>query len=183
MNSLRGRLLVASPYLEDENFVRTVLLMVDHNEAGAIGLVLNRPSQTRLSNVLHVDREDCGKEECLSLGGPVDGQVVCLHSDVRFADVEILPDVYLASELSQIEQVITDQQSSFKVFWGYAGWGAGQLEAELSVGGWLIANATADDVFEDDEDLLWKRSVSLSGQQILRESLGIGSFPHDPTVN
>ena len=184
MESLRGKFLIASPHLPDPNFARTVVLMVEHHEEGALGLVVNRSSHIRLESFWQqIDTQPCPSEEFLSLGGPVEGQVMCLHVDPTCSEGQVIPGVHLATQPDLIRTVVQQAVGPFRVYWGYAGWGAGQLESELAVGGWLSIPATDDLVFRDDTDALWKLVVSRSGQQILREALSIGHFPENAELN
>ena len=183
IESLAGRFLIASPHLPDSNFSRTVVLMVEHHEEGALGVILNRPTNATLSDIWkYVDDSPFESVKCLKLGGPVEGHLMCLHRSPKVSEVEVLPGVYLASDPSRIRQAVEESETSH-VYWGYSGWGAGQLERELKIGGWLVGDATAALVFDDDLSTLWNRVVSKNGQAILREALHISHFPEDPQWN
>ena len=187
MNSLRGQFLVASPHLPDPSFARTVILMVEHHSEGALGLVLNRPSGGRVGDLLKDDdlfANDSTFDDCrLLLGGPCDGHIMCLHGSPKFSEGEILPGVHLATRQEHLKGIVDLPDACFRFFWGYAGWGEGQLESEMDSGGWLTTAATAAMVFEEDVDSLWKLAVTQSGQQVLRDALNIRHFPKDPGLN
>lgn len=128
--SLAGDVLFAAPALDDPYFGGTAIYLVAHDESGALGVVLNRP------------RDLGGNEAPIFEGGPVGrDRVVVLHDDAA-RGVEVEPGIYAAADPSIIEAVIHGDTLG-KVFVGYAGWGPGQLERELSEGAWLVSDATA----------------------------------------
>ena len=186
---LTGRFLIASPHLPDSNFSRTVVFMVEHHEEGALGLILNKPTNAKLADIWkYVDGtplQDMTTEvsKCLRLGGPVEGHIMCLHSHSFSGDTEVIDGVYLATDPEQIRDIIGFDDVFSHVYWGYAGWGAGQLERELKVGGWLTGDASAALVFDDDAGTFWNRVVSRNGREILRDALRISNFPEDPQLN
>ena len=157
MSSLQGHFLVASPHLPDPNFYRTVVLMVQHDQQGAVGLILNRITNSTIGELWEtVVKEPCASRQPVNHGGPVQGPLMALHTDEARADAEVLPGVYLASRDEYLKQLVEQDQQPFRLFVGYAGWAGGQLESELEVGGWLTAPATCDDVFSEADDL-WRR--------------------------
>ena len=186
MDSLRSHFLIASPHLHDANFARSVVLMIEHDENGALGLIVNRTTGMKLDAFWKEVRQEylaSAADHVLSLGGPVEGPVMCLHTARAFADMEVLPDLFVASQPNLIHEIIRQDQRPFRIFWGYAGWGAGQLDAEMEAGGWLTTTATAAQIFQDDLDALWKQAVGQSGQDLLRDALGIRQFPEHPGLN
>ena len=138
MQSLQGHFLVASPHLPDPNFFRTVVLMVQHDRDGALGLVLNRPTRATVADAWQrFANGDVDSQQPVFWGGPVEGPPLVLHSQRELRQSEVLPGVYLSSRKAVIERVIR-RGGRFRLFFGYAGWGAGQLEAELDMGGCSI---------------------------------------------
>lgn len=183
---LRGHFLVASPHLPDSNFARSVVLLVEHQADGALGVIVNRLTAVPLEQFwkrLSQEATAAPADQFLSLGGPVEGQAMCLHTHAAAAESEILPGLFLSTQVDKILKVMRYKRGSYRIFWGYAGWGPGQLEAELKVGGWLIAPATVQQVFRADPELLWQQVMWQSGERILRESLQITDFPPDPSCN
>ena len=178
-----GRLLVANPLLPDPNFDRTVVLLLAHGEDGALGLVLNRPSETRLAAPLPAWEDLAASPAVLFVGGPVQLQaVICLArapaqttsegwkpvtEDVGTVDLEMDPALLRAGF------------SHVRVFAGYAGWGSGQLEAEIAAEAWWVVDAAPEDPFSETPDELWKR--------VLRRQRGrlalVASYPDDPSMN
>lgn len=170
VNSLQGHFLVASPHLGDSNFYRTVILMVQHDEEGAFGVVLNRPSSETVADVWRTVSDDpCPSQDVVRIGGPVPGPPMVVHTSVQFSQLEILPGLFMASHRHMVSRVVS-RQDAFLFFTGYAGWGARQLDDELDAGGWLHAPTDADVVF-GDVDEMWKRVVEGIGREILQTSL------------
>jgi putative transcriptional regulator len=173
--TLRGQLLVAAPILRDPNFRRTVVLLAEHGEDGAMGIVLNRPTETAVGEALPELASIAGEEEPVYAGGPV-----ATSSVLAVAELDDPDD---ASELL-FESVgfVQDPNVSTlrgRVFVGYAGWGAGQLEAELEEQSWLVLPAEADDLFSSDPDELWSIVLRRQGGPYALLSL----MPPDPSLN
>lgn len=170
MNSLQGHFLVASPHLGDINFFHTVVLMIQHDEEGAFGVVLNRPtSESVLELWQAVSDEPCRRQEAVREGGPVPGPPLLLHKNASLSQFEILPGLHMASQRGIVGQLLADEQEVL-FFTGYSGWSAGQLESELEAGGWLHAPATLEIVFSEVDEM-WKQVVEQIGLDILRESI------------
>lgn len=183
MKSLKGHFLVASPRLADPNFYRSVVLMVQHDAEGAMGVVLNRKTSSTIAELWHlVSQTECVSDEPVFVGGPVSGPLLALHRHAALAESEVLPGVYFAAEQDAVVQIVSDPQGPFRLFVGYSGWSAGQLEDELEAGGWLTDPATCDDVFSDPGDL-WNRIARRIGLEILGPTLKNVRIPDDPSVN
>jgi putative transcriptional regulator len=187
MKSLRGQLLLASRRLSDPNFFRTIILMVQHGDDGALGLVLNRPLETTVKQACDDSLElVCQTESVLHQGGPCQGPLMALHSHRNAADIaqgkkdEVLSGIYFCTERDELEWLLKQTNPKAKFFVGYSGWGPGQLEGELENGSWLITSATTQRVFEDDESDQWSKLV-------MQITLGTGfkaeNMPEDPSVN
>jgi len=186
MPSLQGHFLVASPYLADGNFNRTVVLMVKHDDEGAFGLVLNRPTDNRIADFLQLIAEDMPheieNEEVIYLGGPVSGPVVALHANQEASECEILPGIYFSSLKMHVTQILASEDERYRLFMSYSGWGPGQLEGELEDGGWLIAKATPELVFYPHEDL-WQRIIDSIGRTILSPVIPKKNVTDNPALN
>lgn len=171
MQSLKGSLLIASPGLADPNFSRTVVLIVEHNEEGALGVVLNRPGKVSVSDLWSsLSSEPCGCDSKTFVGGPVqENSVLILHGfeDLSSGSQEVISGVYLGSELSLLEMILARSgdtspevvSGSFRLYCGYAGWGAGQLDQEMDSGGWLTLPAKLEHIFQADTDELWTQAL------------------------
>ncbi len=183
MNSLQGSFLVASPHLADPNFFRTVVLMIQHNEEGAFGVVLNRPGKKTVSEVWRIAGEelDCPCEQLINLGGPVDGPLLALHTDQACGQGEVMPGLFVATHKDLIQQLIRTQ-ASFRIMCGYAGWGPRQLEGELEAGGWLHCPASLTEVFACP-DAMWKQITGKIGLQVIAPTLGKRRVPDEPWWN
>lgn len=185
--SLTGRLLVALPALEDPNFERAVVFVLDHDEDGALGLVLNRASEVALDDALSGWADLAARPAVVFGGGPVEPTAVVAlgleASGVVVGDGRVgeggadglgpvrLVDVSTGPPGDGVDRV--------RVFAGYAGWGPQQLEAETAQGAWLDVPALARDVFTDDPDGLWERVLA---RQPGRVRL-LANYPEDPSLN
>lgn len=153
MQSLDGQLLIASPDEADPDFARTVILLVQHSEQQAVGLVLNRPTGKTIGSLFK--RPLQGDLQVFS-GGPVPGPPMAVHTCGSLADLEILPGLYYTVKKQPLEKLIRQSDHPFKVFGTHSGWGPGQLEEQIESGGWQTAPASIEHVFDDPGDL-WAR--------------------------
>ncbi len=197
MQSLQGKLLVASPHLGDGNFFRSVVLLVKHDAEGAFGLILNRPLNSTLAEVWEAIQQEAAEagdaeeqpldqmphgEQPLYVGGPVEGPLVILHSLKKYSEAQVMSGVHFAAHRDHIRKVITQTKKPFRVFSGYAGWGGGQLEGELQAGGWLISEASKEMVFYTADDL-WEKVVQGIAEQILSPAARTKHVPPDASLN
>ena len=180
MESLRGHLLIAGPTLLDPNFWRTVILVGEHSDEGALGVVLNRSSETPVEEALPeltLLAEDLG---AVHVGGPVQPSAVVVLADFvdpHAAETLVLDSVgFLPSE---VEPDALGELRRARVYAGYAGWGPGQLDGELEEGSWIVEPARPEDVFTDDPESLWS--------EVLRRKGGpfavLAAMPPDPSLN
>lgn len=151
--SLEGRLLIASPDETDPDFVRAVILLVQHSEQQAVGLVLNRPTGKTIRGLFKRPASD-GLP--LFSGGPVPGPLMALHTCGSLADLEVLPGLFYTVKTQALEKLVRQSDHPFKIFDTHAGWGPGQLEKQIEAGGWRTVPATVDRVFQDPADL-WEK--------------------------
>ncbi len=185
--SLTGRLLVASPALPDPNFDRTVVLLLAHGEEGAAGVVLNRPSAMGVGEPLPKWERLAAEPPVVFVGGPVaPGGAICLATAP-----EPVPDPGEAAgwtpllddlgtvDLERDPDDVGIGVTAVRVFAGYAGWGAGQLEREISVGAWFVLPARRGDAMSDDPGGLWKRVLRRSGGRLAL----VAAYPADPELN
>jgi len=183
MKSFKGHFLVASPHLMDPNFVRTVVLLVHHNEDGAFGVVLNRPTESTIRELWEkVSEQPCSSDQRVHLGGPVSGPLMAVHTDASLAEMEIIPGVYFAAQRDHLEKLLQQEEHSLLLFVGHSGWGGGQLETELQQGAWLTSPATPEFVFYGDDDL-WRKVTQEIGQGVLRDILKLRRMPKDASMN
>jgi putative transcriptional regulator len=156
-----GMLLVATPQLLDPNFVDSVVLMLDVDEGGALGVVLNRPSGVPVAEVLETWGEIASEREVLFRGGPVStegalGVAMLRDGDdvpIGFREVDGLLGLL---DLDTPVELVTGSLAGMRIFAGYAGWGADQLAAEIDEGSWYVVPGEAVDVFRLDPAELWR---------------------------
>lgn len=159
---LRGRYLLAGRKLRDSNFFRAVVLVVEHNETGSMGLVLNRPTDVEVRTALagHFDLPEA--DDPVYFGGPVEPNALFLLHDAAEqsgGELPVLPGLFVGANAEVFEKIVTTAAATgakYKVFAGCAGWGPGQLEGELSRGDWLTASADPNAVFHADPYDQWE---------------------------
>jgi len=153
--------LVAKPGLPDQNFRESVVL-VRHDESGeTAGVIINRPTNMSLAQILPGERFNRFTEPVF-FGGPVMGQglFAVYRAGKRVGDsVTILPEVHLALQASAVDELMQDPPKSIRFYMGFSGWSAGQLRAEIDRGDWFVLDADADTVFTPDTRDLWSRLV------------------------
>ena len=182
-----GQLLVATPRLVDPNFERTVVLLLDHDESGTLGVVLNRPSPVPVGDILEDWQDLVAEPGVLFHGGPVATDsalaVAAIPVGKDPADDPVgfrrLFDVTGIVDLDTPTELLDHAISRMRIFAGYAGWGDGQLAAEVEEGSWYVVPMEAGDVFAGDPGGLWAR--------VLRRQPGelawVSTRPADPTMN
>ncbi len=178
--SLRGKLLIASPALVDPNFDRTVVLLTDHSADGAMGIILNRPAAAPAADLVP-DFADIAGEEPLFVGGPVLPEAVVLLAE--FADPSaaawiVVADVGLAAADTDFEELAPAVRRG-RFYAGHSGWEAGQLEAEMKSESWIVEAPMPAELFPEDPDSLWADVLARMGGQY---SL-ISRMPEDPSQN
>lgn len=184
MKSLQGRLLIAAPSLSDPNFARTVVLIAAHGETGTLGLILNREMDSDLADIWgQISREPCFRLGRLHQGGPVPGSLMALHDQRALADIVVADNLYVATELPSMESLAASTEGRALFYVGHSGWGAGQLEAELAEGSWLLAPASPDHVFGDRGHSLWKEVATLAGRREIHALVAPRHIPEDPRAN
>lgn len=179
--SLAGHLLLASPTLQDPNFQRTVVLIGVHNDEGAMGVVLNRPSPATVADAVPALADTVESGEQVWVGGPVQpGSIVFLGEfrDPADAGLLVLGRIGFPPPEAVMEELI-DCTLRGRVFAGYAGWGQGQLDAEMAGGDWISDPATPQDVFTESPAELWSEVLTRKGGSYAL----IARMPLDPSVN
>jgi putative transcriptional regulator len=172
--SLKSHLLIAMPALQDPNFARTVTYICEHGDHGAMGIVLNRPTDLRLADVLkHMDIEgglgEAG-EQTVFLGGPVEeerGFVLHTHSDPWDSTLAINDEISITTSRDILEAMARGEgPGQTLVALGYAGWGAGQLEQEMQQNAWLSGPADQSILFELPAEQRWEAAARLLGVDV-----------------
>ncbi|MEU0846010.1 YqgE/AlgH family protein [Streptomyces sp. NPDC005962] len=193
VSSLTGRLLVATPALADPNFDRAVVLLLDHDEEGSLGVVLNRPTPVGVGDILESWAGLAGEPGVVFQGGPVSldsalGVAVVpgesgrspargeeagplgwrrVHGAIGLVDLEAPPELLAAAV------------GSLRIFAGYAGWGPGQLEDELSDGAWYVVESEPGDVSSPSPERLWRSVLRRQRSELAM----VATYPDDPSLN
>jgi putative transcriptional regulator len=184
MKSLKGHLLIAAPSLDTPFFTHTVILMIEHGEDGALGIVLNRQTEATVTDISEQLFDEWFEwDKPISLGGPVPGPIMIIHTDEDQADQTVIEGVYNTVEADKVKQLILEKPEPMLVVANYSGWGPGQLESEFDVDSWLTLPAKIEHVFWDDERDLWDVVVKEANTKKLSEFLGIREIPPDPRMN
>ncbi|MEQ8358176.1 MAG: YqgE/AlgH family protein [Cytophagales bacterium] len=178
----KGSILISEPFLKDPNFDRSVILICEHNENGTFGLVLNRPIEVKLGEVLE-DLEGNAKE--LLIGGPV--QQNTLHFIHKLGNeiidsIELANGIYWGGDFEQLKiKIISDSidLDKIKFFIGYSGWDAGQLDREIEEKSWFVADLGDNSIFEADSTNMWKRVLEIMGGELK----WLANSPSDPRLN
>jgi putative transcriptional regulator len=181
MESVRGQLLVAGPGLLDPNFWRTVVLIVEHTEEGALGLVLNRPSETSVGEAVPLLNELLDPAERLFIGGPVQPSsviVLARFEDPTDAALVAFDDVGVLGTGPSTEELPAGVTAG-RAFLGHAGWGPGQLDDELERGDWILEPARVEDAFADEAPSLWSEVLTRKGGSYAL----LARMPADPSMN
>ena len=180
--SLRGKLLLASPTLLDPNFVRTVVLIAEHTDEGAMGLVLNRPAASSVAEAVPDLAWLADEEDPVYVGGPVaETAVIVLAEFVRpeVAGALVEDDLGFVGTDADDPDALDGAIRRARVFAGHAGWGPGQLEDELAEDAWIVEPPRRDDVFTAEPDDLWAAVLRRKGR---RYAL-LSTMPLDPSLN
>lgn len=168
----KGRLLVATPPLEDPNFDRTVVYMLEHHDAGALGVIINRPIDEELREPLDRWADLTPAPQSVFQGGPVEPNALIALARTKepLADAtdELAPvaGTIASADLTSDPAFVAARVEAVRVFRGYAGWGPGQLEHEIEAGAWMVFDAEPDDVFAARPDHLWRTVLRRQGGRL-----------------
>lgn len=182
MDSLRGSLLLASPALLEPTFHRTVILIAEHGDDGAMGLVLNRPAASTVADAVPDLATLAGPSEPVWVGGPVaeDSVIVLAEFDQPgLAGVLLDGDLGFVGSATEDLGAVAAAVRRARVFAGHAGWGPGQLEGELEEGSWIVEPPLREELFSEDPEGLWASILRRKG----REYALLATMPPDPSLN
>jgi len=181
MESLKGKLLLASPALADPNFARSVVLVAEHTEEGAMGLVLNRPAEATIADAAPELEELIDGEEPLYVGGPVQPSAVLVlgaFTNPTAAGLLISDDVgFLSAQADFAESLAATHR--LRVFAGHAGWGPGQLDEELEREDWIVETPRPEELFSVAPEELWGSVLRRMGGAFAL----VARMPLDPSLN
>jgi putative transcriptional regulator len=181
--SLAGRLLVATPTLSDPNFDRAVILMLSHDEDGALGVIVNRPTEVPVTSILPAWQPVVSEPDVVFQGGPVSLDsalgLVALVADTEPLGVRRVRGTLAVVDLDAPPEVVSPGVAGMRVFAGYAGWSKEQLDDEISSGAWYVVDSETSDAFTGDAEQLWR--------DVLRRQSGplalMATYPPDPSLN
>jgi putative transcriptional regulator len=182
VTSLRGKLILAGPMLKDPNFDRAVVLVTEHTEEGAMGLVLNRPSEATVGDAVPDLTWVADAGDVVYVGGPVAPNGVILlaeWADPSQAVVLVEDDLGFVPGDAEDPGALAAAIRRVRVYAGHAGWGPGQLEDELAEEAWIVEPPRREELFSDDADGLWASVLRRMG----REFALLSTMPPDPTLN
>jgi putative transcriptional regulator len=183
-SDLTGRLLLATPTLRDPTFRRTVVLVLNHDDDGALGVVVNRPLQVEVAAVLPDWQPYLTAPAVLFQGGPVSldsalGLVAVPGDDDEPLGVRRIIGSLGLVDLDTPPEVVVAELSGLRIFAGYAGWSEGQLESEISEGAWYVVDGEARDAFSDAPEDLWRTVLRRQGGDLAM----VATYPEDPSLN
>jgi putative transcriptional regulator len=180
MESLKGKLLISSGGLYDPNFRHTVVLVGEHNAEGALGVILNRALDVTVEEALPALAELVPPGSSLFEGGPVQRTSAVMLAELARPD---LADILVFGAVGFVTRDVGSEVRPHilraRIFAGYAGWGPGQLEAEMATDTWILEPARIEDVFTDRPELLWARVLERKGPEFRR----LSRMPFDPSMN
>lgn len=178
----KGKILISEPFLNDPNFKRTIILLTEHGDDGSVGFVMNKPTDYRIHEVI----EDFPVfDSVVYYGGPVQLntlQFIYRGENVIEGSIEISPGLYWGGSFDILKALITSNAvdaSDFRFFLGYSGWIEGQIEDELKLNSWIVADTTIENIFSDEPDKLWRETLKGMGKKFAI----LASFPENPSVN
>lgn len=178
----KGKVLVSEPFIFDSNFKRSVILLCEHNEEGSFGLILNRPLDVKLGDVVE---NLFPMPYRLHLGGPVQNDTLhILHRIEELSEdsEEILPGLYWGTDFEKVKEMIANNTlnpDDIRFYLGYSGWGAGQLMEEMSFNSWVAADVSVASIFDENPDDMWKNILKGMGGAL---SI-LANSPENPNLN
>jgi putative transcriptional regulator len=183
MEPATGSLLIAAPTMGDPNFARSIVLLLDTGESGALGVVLNRPTELDVADVLEPWADLVAGPQVLFQGGPVEtdaalGVAMVADDDDPVGWRRVFGSTGLV-DLDAPVEIMASAVSSLRIFAGYAGWGAGQLEAEIEEGAWYVVPAEPEDPFLHEPERLWATVLRRQGGQLAM----LATMPSEPGLN
>lgn len=177
----KGKLLVAMPSLLDPHFRRTVVLLCEQGPEGALGLVINRPTEVEVSTLIS-DLPGLAPSERVYAGGPVgkNGMLILCRGAAGPSSHEVLDDIFLAKDMEILKTPeALGPKGELRCYVGYAGWSPGQLETEIESGAWRVEEGYADLIFDAEPSLLWPQMI----RRIGKEWAVYTTLPADPKMN
>lgn len=166
INLKAGICLLADPFMMDPNFRRSVVLISDYQKEGAVGFILNKPITMNIDSLVNGFPEF---ESEVYYGGPMQTDTIhYIHTkgDLLEGSIEVLPGIFWGGDFAQLKALIENKligSNDIRFFVGYSGWSAGQLEAEMDIFSWLVAEGDPNYIFSDQDAALWKTVLEKEG--------------------
>ncbi|HNW88991.1 MAG TPA: YqgE/AlgH family protein [Bacteroidales bacterium] len=187
INPAQGKILVSEPFLNDFYFKRSIVLLAEHNDEGTFGLVLNKPTDIKLSEIFNdkTFRIPEDFDNFVYLGGPVKtDSLFFIHTrnDLINKCIKIIDGLYWGGDINLVNQLIearTLSKNDIRFYIGYSGWEPKQLDRELDEHSWVVANTNVDFLLKNPPDTLWKNAVKLLGKKYSDWV----NYPIDPQLN
>lgn len=178
----KGKILISEPFLNDPNFKRTIILLTEHSEEGSIGFVLNKPTAFKISEVIEGFPEF---DSIVYYGGPVQLntlQFIYRGESIIDGSLEITPGLHWGGSFEILKALISSKTvnpADFRFFLGYSGWVDGQIDDEIEINSWIVAETSFNNIFSDEPDSLWREILKSMGKKFAI----LASFPENPSVN
>lgn len=178
-----GDLVIATPQLHESAFSQAVVLIVQQNDAGTFGVVLNRPANEQVKRLWRTmtGNVNFAAERSISLGGPLSGPVFALHQDIDCSEQKVECGLYFATTPHNLKKLAAESTRPYKIFFGAVAWPTEQLEQEIDSGIWVSCGGSKELIFADPE-FQWELSLRNYGRHIWK-MIGITNFPRDPQLN
>lgn len=182
MNSFQCYFLVAAPHQLDPNFVEAAILVVEHTNRGAFGVIVNGTAKESGLLPPRNRRWRSPDEPKFFCGGPVTGPLMAVHTKAPLGERQLLPGVFFSGQEKNVLALLRQAAQPCKIFVGYAGWGPGQLDYEVEQGIWRVVAATPEQIFSEDDDL-WEQLSRQAARRQMRIMFNIKHIPADPLLN
>lgn len=187
INPAQGKILVSEPFLKDFYFKRAIVLLAEHNKEGSFGLVLNKPTDIKLSEIINdkTFRISDDFDGLVYLGGPVKtDSLFFIHTRNDLIDncIKIMDGIFWGGDIEMVNHLIetkTISKNDIRFYIGYSGWEPKQLEAELKEHSWVVAQTNADFLLKNPPETLWKNAVKILGKEYAEWV----NYPIDPQLN
>ena len=181
-NIRAGSFLVASPNIHQTPFQKTVVYVLQHNQSGTFGVVLNRPANQKIKRTWQqLSGANFGASSIVQ-GGPIGGPVFAIHSEESLGEMEMPGGIFVSAESAKIHELARYDESTYRIVFGVAGWQAGQLDDEIRNGKWLKLTAEPQHVF-DEPELMWENFVRSYGREVFCDVIGIRTLPKNALLN
>lgn len=177
-----GSFLIASPRLRQTPFEQTVIFVLQHNDQGTFGVVLNRPADSALKSEWQKITGLNFGERSIVQGGPIGGPIFAIHQEKSLAEMEMPGGICVSSNGNVFQQLTECEGADYRIVFGVAGWQTGQLANEMQTGSWFELETDPQHLF-DDPSLMWENFLRHYGHQVWESILGSGHFPASPWLN